>query len=119
MAEANTKAYTHLSNGYSKQFEKRAQEFAPSSSLLHGMEESVQLNPNSILYANIVIDEFADKISLMETRMASSKARTTTNFENGPCIGPAASLEEMMIHLESSGKWNEEEVRQLEVNDMV
>ena len=38
----------------------------------------------------------------METRLVSSKAGTS--FENGPCIGPVASLEEMMMQLEASGK---------------
>ena len=57
---------------------------------------SVQLNATGILYAKIVIDEFADELSLMEMRLGSSKARTTTSYENGPCVGPAASLEMMM-----------------------
>ena len=118
-AEASPNAYTHRSNGHSKQFEKPARKFEPSLSLLRGMDESVQLNPNGILYAKIVIDEFVEEISLMLMRMASSKARTTTGFENGPCMGPAASLIEMMMQLEISGKWISEEVRQLQLNDLV
>ena len=51
--------------------------------------------------------------------MGSSKAQTTTSSENGPCIGPAATLEEKMMQLEPLGKWNKEEVRQLEVNGLV
>ena len=81
------------------------------------MVESVQLT-TGILYAKIVIDEFADEISQMETRLGSSKAQTTTNSENGPFIGPAASWE-VMMRQDSFGKWNKEEVRQLEVNDLV
>ena len=63
------------------------------------MVESVQLT-TGILYARIVIDEFPDEISLMETPLGSSKARTTTSSENGPCIGPAATLEEKMMQFE-------------------
>ena len=66
-----------------------------------------------------MIDEFADEISLMETQLGSSKARTTTKSENGPFIGPTASWEEMMMQLESFGKWEEEEVRPLQVKDLV
>ena len=51
--------------------------------------------------------------------MGSSKARTTTRFENGPCMWPGASLEEMMTRLESFEKWNKEDVAQQEVNDLV
>ena len=58
-------------------------------------------------------------MSLMETRMGSSKARTTTSSENGPFIGPAVSWEEMMMQLQFFGKWNKEDVRQLGVNDLV
>ena len=81
------------------------------------MVESVQLT-TGILYAKIVIDEFADEKSLMETRLGSSKAQTTTSWENGPFTGPAVSWEEMMMQLQFFGKWNKEEVR-LEVNDLV
>ena len=86
--------------------------------LLHGMVECVQLT-TGILYAKIVIDEFADEISIMETQLGSSKAQTTTSSENGPFIGPAVSWEEMMMQLQFFGKWIKEEVRQLEVNDLV
>ena len=65
-----------------------------------------------------MIDEFADEISLMETRLGSSKAQTTTSSESGPFIGPAVSWEEMMMQLQFFGKWIKE-VRQLEVNDLV
>ena len=82
------------------------------------MVESVQLNPTGIQYEKIVIGEISDDLSLMEMRLGSSKARTTTSYKNGPCIGPAASLEEMMMQLEPFGKWNKEEVRQLEVNNL-
>ena len=51
--------------------------------------------------------------------MGSSKAQTTTSSESGPFIGPAVSREEMMMQLEFFGKWNKEEIRQLEVNDLV
>ena len=68
------------------------------------MVESVQLT-TGILYAKIVIDEFADEISLMEMRLDSSKAQTTTSSENGPFIGPAVSWEEVMMQLEPLGKW--------------
>ena len=82
------------------------------------MVESFQLI-TGILYVKIVIDEFADEISLMETQLGSSKAQTTTSSENGPFIGPAVSWEEMMMQLQFFGKWIKEEVRQLEVNDLV
>ena len=82
VAQANPNAYTQLSNGHFQQIEKRARKFEHSSNLLHGMVESVQLNPsNGILFAMIVIGESTDKMSLMETRLGSSKA--PTNFENG------------------------------------
>ena len=55
----------------------------------------------------------------METRLGSSKAQTTTSSENGPFIGPAVSWEEMTMQLQFFGKWNKEEIRQLEVNDLV
>ena len=118
VAQANPNVYTQLSTGHSKQFEKRAWKFEQTSNLLHGMVESVQLT-TGILYAKIVIDEFADEISQMETRLGSSKAQTTTNSENGSFIGPAALWEEVMMQRDSFGKWNKEEVRQLEVNDLV
>ena len=119
LAQANPNVHTQLSTGQSKQFEKRAWKFEPISIRLHGRNESAQLNTTGILYAKIVIDEFADEISLMETRLGSSKAQTTTSSESGPFIGPAVSWEEMMMRQESFGKWNKEEVRQLEVNDLV
>ena len=59
------------------------------------------------------------KYHCWERKWVPSKARTTTSFEYGPCLWPAASLEAMMMQLESFGKWNREEVRQLEVNDLV
>ena len=119
VAQANPKAYTKLSSGHGKQFEKRAWKFEHSSYLLDEMDEEVQLNQDGILEAKISTDEFAGEISLMETRMGSSKARTTTSSENGPFIGPAVSWEEMMMQLQFFGKWNKEDVRQLEVNDLV
>ena len=119
VAQANPNAYTQLRNGHRKRFEKRAWKFEHSSNLLHEMVESVQLNPTGILYAKIVIDEFADKISPLEIQLGSSKAQTTTSSENGPFIGPAVSWEEMMMQLQFFGKWNKEEIRQLEVNDLV
>ena len=79
VAQANPNAYTQLRNGHSKQFEKRAGKFEHTSILLHGMVESVQLT-TGILYAKIVIDEFADEISLMETQLGSPKAQTITKF---------------------------------------
>ena len=82
------------------------------------MVECVQLT-TGILYAKIVIDEFADEISLMETRLGSSKAQTTTSSESGPFIGPAVSREKMMMHCDCFGKCIKEEFRQLEVNDLV
>ena len=119
VAQANPNAYTKpkLSNGHRKQFEKRLLKVEHSSNLLHGMVESGQLT-TGILYAKIAIDEFADEISLMETQLVSSKAQTTSS-ENGPVIGPAVSWEEMMMQLQFFGKWNKEEIRQLEVNDLV
>ena len=101
-----------------KEIEKRAWKFEHTSNLIHGMVESVQLT-TGILYAKIVIDEFADEISLMETQLGSSKAQTTTSSENGPFIGPAATLEEKVMQLEPLRKWNKEEVTQLEVIDLV
>ena len=119
VAQANSNVHTQLSIGHSKQFEKRAWKFEPISIRLHGMNESAQLNTNGILYAKIVLDEFPDEISLMETRLSSSKTQTTTNSENGPFIRPAVSWEEMMMQLQFFGNWNKEEVRQFEVNDLV
>ena len=118
VAQANGMDKTQLSKGHRKRPKKQARKFEHTSNLLHGMVECVQLT-TGILYSKIVIDEFADKISLMETRLGSSKAQTTTNSENGPFIRPAVSWEEMMMQLELFGKWNKEEVRQLEVNDLV
>ena len=119
VAQANPNVHTQLSTGHRKQFEKRAWKFEPISNRLHGMNESAQLNTNGILHANVKADEFPDEISLMETRLSSSKAQTTTNSENGPFIGPAVSWEGMMKRQDSFGKWIKEEVRQLEVNDLV
>ena len=68
------------------------------------MDEGVQLNQDSILEAKNSTDEFAGKISLMETRMGSSKARTTTSCKIGPCIGPAALWEEVIMQRDSFGK---------------
>ena len=61
MAQAKPKVETQLSTCYSKQFEKRPWKFEHTSNLLHGMVESDQLT-TGILYAKIVIDEFADEI---------------------------------------------------------
>ena len=118
VAQANGMDKTQLSKGHRKRPKKQAWKFEQTSNLLHGMVESVQLT-TGILYAKIVIDEFVDEISLMETQLGSSKAQTTTSSENGPFIGPAVSWEEMMMQLELFGKWNKEEVRQIEVNDLV
>ena len=119
VAQANPNVHTQLNTGQSKQFEKRAWKFEPISIRLHGRNESAQLNTTGILYAKIVIDEFADEISLMETRLGSSKAQTTTSSESGPFIGPAVPREEMMMQRDSFGKCIKEEFRQLEVNDLV
>ena len=118
VAQANGMDKTQLSKGHRKRPKKQAWKFEHTSNLLHGMVESVQLT-TGILYAKIVIDEFADEISLMETQLGSSKAQTTTSSENGPFIGPAVSWEEMTMQLQFFGKWNKEEIRQLEVNDLV
>ena len=118
VAQANPNVHTQLSTGYSKQFEKRAWKFEPILIRLHGMNESAQLNTNGILHAKMKADEFASEKSLMETRMGSSKARTTTSCKIEPCIGPAASWE-VMMRQDFFGKWIKEEVRQLEVNDLV
>ena len=118
VAQANGMDKTQLSKGHRRRPKKQARKFEHTSNLLHGMVECVQLT-TGILYAKIVIDEFADEISLMETQLVSSKAQTTTSSENGPFIGPAVSREEMMMQLEFFGKWIKEEVRQLEVNDLV
>ena len=112
VAQANPNAYTQLRKGHRKQIEKRAWKFEHTSNLLHGMVESVQLT-TGILYAKIVIDEFAGEKSLMETRLGSSKAQTTTSSENEPFIRLAVSWEEMMMQLQYFGKWNKEDVRQL------
>ena len=118
VAQANGMDKTQLSKSHRKRPKKQAWKFEHTSNLLHGMVECVQLT-TGILYAKIVIDEFADERSLMETQLGSSKAQTTTSSENGPFIGPAVSWEEMMMQLEFFGKWKNEEVRQLEVNDLV
>ena len=55
--------------------------------------KGVELDRNDILQANVLIDEFANELSQWEMQMGSSKARTTTNLEYWPCIGPAASLD--------------------------
>ena len=118
VAQANPNVYTQLSTGHSKQFEKRAWKFEPISIRFHGRNESAQLNTTGILHANTKADDFTSEISLIETRMGSSKARTATSCKIEPCIGPAASWE-VMMRQESFGKWIKEEVRQLEVNDLV
>ena len=118
VAQANSMDKTQLSKGHRKRPKKQAWKFEHTSNLLHGMVERVQLT-TGILYAKIAIDEFADEISLMETQLGSSRAQTTTSSNNGPFIGPAVSWKEMMMQLQSFGKWIKEEVRQLEVNDLV
>ena len=118
VAQANGMDKTQLSKGHRKRPKKQARKFEHTSNLLHGMVECVQLT-TGILYAKIVIDKFADEISLMETQLGSSKAQTTTSSENGPFIGPAVSREEMMMQRDSFGKCIKEEFRQLEVNDLV
>ena len=118
VAQANGMEKTQLSKGYRKRPKKRAWKFEHTSILLHGMVECVQLT-TGILYAKIVIDEFADEISLMETQLGSSKAQTTTSSESGPFIGPAVSREEMMMQRDCFGNCIKEEFRQLEVNDLV
>ena len=119
VAQANPKVYTQLSTWYSKQFEKRPWKFEHSSNRLHGLIESVQLIPTGTLHASIKADEFADEITLMETRMGSLKARTATKSKIGPCIRSAALWEEVMMQRDSFGKSIKEGVRQLEVNDLV
>ena len=91
VAQASPNVYTQLSSGHGKQFEKRAWKFEHSSYILDEMGEGVQLNQDGILEAKNSTDEFACEISLMKTRMGSSKARTTTSCKIEPCIGPAAS----------------------------
>ena len=118
VAQANGMDKTQLSKGHRKRPKKQAWKFEHTSNLLHGMVECVQLT-TGILYAKIVIDKFADEISLVETQLGSSKAQTTTSSENGPFIGPAVSREEMMMQRDCFGKCIKEEFRQLEVNDLV
>ena len=118
VAQANGMDKTQLSKGHRKRPKKQARKFEHTSNLLHGMVECVQLT-TGILYAKIVIDKFADEISLMETQLGSSKVQTTASSENGPFIGPAISWEEMMMQLQFFGKCIKEGVRQLEVNDFV
>ena len=118
VAQANTNVYTQLSNGHRNRFEKRAWKFEHSSYILDEMHVGVQLNQDGIVEAKNSTDEFAGEISLMERQMGSSKARTTTSCKIGPFIGPAASWE-VMMRQDSFGKWIKEEVRQLEVNDLV
>ena len=118
VAQANGMDKTQLSKSHRKRPKKQAWKFEHTSNLLHGMVESFQLI-TGILYVKIVIDEFADEISLMETQLGSSKAQTTTSSENGPFIGPAVSWEEMMMQLQFFGKRKKEGIRQLEVNDLV
>ena len=65
------------------------------------MNERAQLNPNCILHANITADELVDEISLIETRMGSLEIRTITSSKIGPCIGPAAKWEEVMMQRDS------------------
>ena len=117
VAQANGMDKNQLNKGHRKRPKKQAWKFEHTSNLLHGMVESVQLT-TGILYAKIVIDEFADEISLMETRLGFSKAQTTTSSESGSFIGPAVSWEEMMMQLQFFGNWNKEDVRQLGVNDL-
>ena len=105
-AVAQANAYTQLRNSHPKQFEKRAWKFEHSSHLLDEMDEGDPLNQDGILEAKNSTDEFAGEISLMETPMGSSKARTTTGCKIGPCIGPAVSWEEMMLQLQFFGKCN-------------
>ena len=118
VAQANPNVHTQLRTGHSKQFEKRAWKFEHISIRLHGMNGSAKLNTNGILHANLKANDFAGEISLMETRMGSSKTRTTTSCKIEPCIGPAASWE-VMMRQDSFGKWIKEEVRRLEVNDLI
>ena len=119
VAQANPNVHTQLSTGHSKQFEKRAWKFELISIRLHGMNESAELNTNGILHANMKADKFASEKLLMETRMGSSNARTTTSCKIEPCIGPAASWEKVMMQRDSFGKCIKEAVRKLEVNDLV
>ena len=119
VAQANPNVYTQLSTCYSKQFEKRAWKNEHSSNILDEMDKWVQPNQDGKLEAKNSTDEFAGEILLMETRLGSSKAQTTTSSENGPFTGLAVSWKEMMMQLQFFGKWNKEEIRQLEVNDLV
>ena len=105
VAQANPNVLNQLSTGHSRQFEKRAWKFEHSSYIIDEMDEGVQLNQDGIVKPKNSTDEFAGKISLMETRMGSSRARTTTSCKIGPFIGPDASWEEMMMQLESFGRW--------------
>ena len=104
VAQAIPNVYTQLSTCYSKQLRKRECKFEHSSNRLHGMIESVQLIPTGILHTKIKAEEFADELSLMETRMSSLKARTTASSKIGPCLGPAALWEEVMMKRDSFGK---------------
>ena len=119
VAQTNSNVYTQLSICCSKQFKKRAWKFEHSSYLLDEMDEWVQPNQDGKLEAKNSTDEFAGGISLMETRMVSSKDRTSTSCKIGPRVGPAALWEEVMMQRDSFGKCIKEEVRQLEVNDLV
>ena len=97
VAQANPNVYTQLSSGHGKQLQKRAWKFEHSSYLSDEMDERVQLNQDGILEAKTSTVDFACLISLMEKRMGSSKARTTTSCKIGPCLGPAALWEEVMM----------------------
>ena len=62
VAQANGMDKTQLSKGHRKRPKKQARKFEHTSNLLHGKVECVQLT-TGILYAKIVIDEFADEMS--------------------------------------------------------
>ena len=121
VAQANPNVYAkpQLSNGHRQQVEKRAWKFEHSSYLLDEMDEGVQQNQDGIPEAKNSADEFSGEISQMKTRLGYSKARTTTSCQIGPCIGPAALWEEVMMQRDSFGKCIKEGVRKLEVNDLV
>ena len=65
-------------------------------------------------------DEFAERnIADGDANWVLQKHKQQQTSENGPFIGPAVPGEEMMMQLQFFGKWIKEEIRQLEVNDLV
>ena len=104
VAQANSFDGTQLSNGLRKQPKKRTWKFEINWNLIHGVEETGQLNENGIKDDTLWLHEFTDNSSVTRTEMCSLKVPTTASWSSGSCNGPATPFKTIWTQYGFFGK---------------